>query len=77
MHYIKDWYCKKNAKNSSATKAIKHILSGFSMSTISSFRGTENKHNLYRGRDRMKKFCDSLRDHEWRYLILKRKKWSY
>ena len=40
--------CKNNPKNSSTTKEIEHILSGSSMSTISSFRSTENKHDAYR-----------------------------
>ena len=28
------------------------------MSTISSFRSIENKHDVYRGKDRIKKFCE-------------------
>ena len=39
--------CKNNLENSSTTKVSKHIPSGFSISTISSFR---------RGKDCMKKF---------------------
>ena len=39
---------KNNPENSSTTKVSKHILSGFSTSTISSFRSTENKHGVYR-----------------------------
>ena len=37
--------CKNNPESSSKTKVSKHILSGFSMSTISSFRRIENKHD--------------------------------
>ena len=37
--------------------------SGFSMSRISSFRSTENKHDVYRGKDCIKKFCEFLREH--------------
>ena len=48
--------CKSNLENSSITKVSKHIPSGFSISTISSFRSTENKHDVYRGKDCMKKF---------------------
>ena len=51
--------CKNNLENSSTTKVSKHIPSGFSMSTISSFRSIENKHDVYRGKDCMKKFCES------------------
>ena len=55
--------CKKNSENPFTTKVSKHIPSGFSMSTISSFRGIENKHDVHRGKDCMKKFCESLRKH--------------
>ena len=52
--------CKIDPENSSTRKVSKHIPSGFSMSKISSFRSIENKHNAYRGKDCMKKFCESL-----------------
>ena len=39
---------------------LKHIPSGFSMSTISSFKNIENKYDVYRGKDCMKKFCEFL-----------------
>ena len=60
--------CKNNLENSSTTKVRKHIPSGFSMSTISSFISIENKHDLYRSKDCMKKFCESLRDHEMKII---------
>ena len=66
--------CKSNPENLSTTKVSEHIPSGFSMSTISSFRRTENKHDVYRGKDCMKKFCVSFREHARRSLILRRKK---
>ena len=34
-----------------ATKASKHIPSGFLMSVISSFRSMKNRHDAYRGKD--------------------------
>ena len=43
------------------------------MSTISSFRSIENKHDVYRCKDCMKKFCDFLRELSLK-IILKRKK---
>ena len=46
---------KNNPKNSSSTKVIEHIPSGLSMSTISLFGSIENKHDLYRGKDCIKK----------------------
>ena len=53
--------CKNNLKNLTTTKVSKHIPSGFSMSTICSFRSIEEKHNIYRNKDCMKKLYQSLR----------------
>ena len=53
--------CKLSPKNSSGTKVSKHISSGFSLSMICSFRSIENKHDVYRGKDCIKKFCEFLR----------------
>ena len=53
--------CKNNTENSFTTKVSKHILSGFSVSTVSSFRSIENKYDVYRGEDCMKKFCESTK----------------
>ena len=47
---------KNNPENSFTTKVGEHILSGFSMSTISPFKNLENKHDLCRGKDCMKSF---------------------
>ena len=66
--------CKNNLENSSATKVSEYIPSGFSMSTISSFRSIENKHDVYRGKDCMKKFCESLREHAMKIINFKKKK---
>ena len=55
--------CKSSTENSSTKKVSKHIPSGFSMSTISSFRSTENKHDVYRGKDYMKRFSEFFREH--------------
>ena len=45
------------------TKVCEHIPSGFSMSAISSFEDIENNHDLYKDKNCMKKFCESLRDY--------------
>ena len=37
---------ENNPENSSTTKVCKHIPSGFSMSTIFSFRSIENNHKM-------------------------------
>ena len=54
---------KSNPENSSAAKVNNHISSGFSMSTIWSFRSIQNKHDVCKGEDCMKKFCEYLREH--------------
>ena len=46
--------CKSNPPNLSTAKVSKHIPSSLSMSTISSFRSIENKHDVYRGKDKVK-----------------------
>ena len=66
--------CKNNPENSSKTKVGKHIPSGFSMSTISSFRSTEKKNDVYRGKYCMKKFCEFLREHTMKIISFKKKK---
>ena len=66
--------CKNNLENSSTTKESKHIPPGFSMSTICLFRSIENKYNLYRGKDCMKKFCEFLREHAMKIINFKKKK---
>ena len=55
--------CKNNLEKSSTTKVSEHIPSGFSMSTISLFKDIEIKHDVYREKDCMKKFCECLREH--------------
>ena len=67
--------CKNNLENSS--KASKHISSSFSMFTIPSFRSIENKHDAYRRKDCMKKFCESLTEHKIKIINFKKKKCSY
>ena len=46
-----------------------HIPSGFSISTISSFKSIESKHDVYRCKDCMRKFCESLREHAMKIII--------
>ena len=65
--------CKNNPESLSATKLGEHIPSGFSISTISSLWSIKNKHDGYRGRGCMKKFCELLREHAMKIINLKRK----
>ena len=67
-------YNRNNPENSSTTKVSEHIQSVFSMSTISSFRSIENKHDVYRGKDCMKKLCEFLREHTMKIINFKEKK---
>ena len=46
----------------------------FSMSTISSFKSIVNKHDVYRGKDCMKRFCESLRDDAMKIIVFTKKK---
>ena len=46
--------CKNNPENPSTTKVSKYVPSGHSVSTISSSRNIENKHDLYRCKDCIK-----------------------
>ena len=65
---------KNNPENSSTTNVSKHIPSDFSMSTISSFKSIGNKHDVYRDKDCMKKFCELLRKHAMKIINFKKKK---
>ena len=42
------------------------------MSTIPSFKSIENKRDVYRGKDCMKRFCESLREHAVKIINLKK-----
>ena len=44
------------------------------MSTISSFKSIENKHDVYRGKHCMKKICESLREDEMKIINIGNKK---
>ena len=40
---------------------------------MSTFKGIENKHDVYKGKDCIKKICESLREHAMEIINLKRK----
>ena len=44
------------------------------MSTISAFRSMQKKHDVYRGKDCMKKFCESLRERVMEIINSKKEK---
>ena len=68
--------CKNKPEKSSTTKASEHIPSGFSMSTVSSFKDTENKRDGYRGNIKycLKKCCESIREHAMKITDFNKKK---
>ena len=45
--------CRNNPVNSSSAIVSEYIPSDFSVSTISSFKNIENRHDVYRGKDCM------------------------
>ena len=64
---------KINPENSSTAKVGEHIPSGFSMSPRLSFKNIENKHNVYRGKDCIKTFCESSREHAVKIINFQKK----
>ena len=65
---------KNNPENSATTKLGKHIPSGFSVSTISSFKSIENDLDVYRSKDYIRKFCEYLREHAMNIINFRKKK---
>ena len=55
--------CANNPEKYSTTEIVVQIPPGYSMSRIWRSDHIENKHTFYRGKDCMKKFCTSLREH--------------
>ena len=44
------------------------------MSSISSLKIIENGHDVYRSKDCMRKFCESLREHSMKIINCKKKR---
>ena len=44
------------------------------MSAILVFDGIENKYDVYRGKDCMRKFCESLKEHVVKIINFEKKK---
>ena len=66
--------CANKPENSLITKIGYYIPCGYSISTISAFDYIENKHTLYPGKDYMKKFRTSLREHLKNIIDFEKKK---
>ena len=65
---------KNNPEKLSTTKIGEHFPLGFSVSRMSSFKRKQNKHDVYRGKNYMKKFCKYLGRHAIKINNLKIKK---
>ena len=66
--------CKYSSEKPSTTKVGVHISSDYSLFTIWTFDGIDNKHDVYRSEDCMKKFCESLREHVIKIINFEKKK---
>ena len=66
--------CKNNSEKSCTIKVGERISSGFTISTILSFKGIENKYNVQRGKDYVNTLCKSLREHAINTINFKKKK---
>ena len=59
---IKEQSCQNNPNESYTERKAKHEPSGYALSLISLFDSKENKHNVYGGRDCIKRFCSDLKE---------------
>ena len=57
----------------STAKVGEHIPSAFLILTISLFKSIKNKHDVYKRKDCMKKFCKSLGEHASKIIDFKKK----
>ena len=51
-----------------------YIPAGFSMSTISLFKGVENNHDIHRSKYCVKRFCDSSKEYGVKIINFEKKK---
>ena len=66
--------CKKNHEKSYTTRGGEHILSGFSMTTVLSFKDIKNEHYAYLDKNCMKRFFKSIREHAMKIVNFEKKK---
>ena len=65
--------CQNNFERSYTEKATKHMLSGYSIFTSSSFDPTKNKFDCYKGEDCMENICKDLREHAMKIMNYEKK----
>ena len=66
--------CQNNPEKSPTTKTDEHNPCEYSMSLILGFGHIEDKHTLYRGKDCINKFFESLRVHAKSIIDFEKKK---
>ena len=72
LESLNEWINNNHGKIST-TKVCEHIPSGFSMPSILPFKDIEDKHNGYRSKGYMKKFCECLKKHARKIINFKKK----
>ena len=68
---------KNNPEKLSAAKVSEHIPCLYSMSAICEFHDMKNKHDKYRGKGCMKRFCEILKEHAMEILNFSKRKWYH
>ena len=58
---LKRQSCQNNPNESYAERKAMHEPCGYALSLVFSFDKTKNKHNFYRGRDCIKRYCSDLK----------------
>ena len=59
---IKQQSCQNNPHESYPERKAMHEPCGYSLDLVSSFDSKQNKHNFYRGKDCIKRFCSDLKE---------------
>ena len=59
---LKQQSCQNNPNESYTERKAMHEPCGYALSLISSFDSRENKHDFYRGKDCIKRFCSDLKE---------------
>ena len=70
----KRWICKQSRKFLSNKNRGAYSLRIFNVNNLQVSAHVENKHILYHGKDCIKKFCESLREHAKNVIDLEKKK---
>ena len=74
--YVKS-IVQQQKKYYSATKIGEHILYGYSMWMIWGFNHIEDKYTLHRGKNCMKRICESLIEHAKSIIDFEKKKFYH